>query len=150
MSIKTLTISAENYLTNEKDDGRRGKAFECYDKIAMRSTRSSHVTSNQKNFDYQRKGLKIESKTRCGVIGEVKADGTVSFAKTLKADIVRYSPTADLEDVYTLTAENFIEVIKACGLVKVNKSRGTVNIQTFYNSRKREAQFRAMLEAYSF
>lgn len=149
MSKKALLTMAESYKENEKDCGRFGKAFECYDKIVNKVTRTNRVTSNQKSFDFQKKGVKIESKTRCGVIGTIDKNGNISFAKTLKADIIHYSPTADVEDVYTLTSKDFIKVIEYCGLVKVNQSRGTVNIQTFYTSKKREAQFRAMLKAFS-
>lgn len=149
MSKRELIAMAEQYKKNEKDCGRFGKAFECFDKVANNVTRTHRVTSNQKPFDFQKKGVKIESKTRCGVIGTIDKNGNISFAKTLKADIIHYSPSANLEDVYTLTSEDFIKVIEYCGLVKVNQSRGTVNIQTFYTSKKREAQFRAMLEAFS-
>jgi hypothetical protein len=148
MKNKQALEEISRILDNAQDDGRNGKAFEGFCKIAdcgyIRG--NNVVTSNKKPYDTTLYGSPIEYKTGCGEL-----DTLIEHYNNNDPVIVCYSPTADKYDRYWLTVEDFIDGLSSIGLIRKKKSsRGkeVTAIQSFKNSRKKTAELYDMLSTY--
>lgn len=142
--IKNLVaINCNVIATKGIDSGAHGKAFEGMIKLALtgRVHTKNLVSSNKRKEDIKIKGTRIEIKSGCGTLDNVK-----------NVDVVIYSPTSKIEDTYILNANDFLKGLNEIGLVRYNKkmSNGTTKnaIQSFKHSKKATERLYAMLEKY--
>lgn len=154
--VETIATTENRY--NITDSGRSGKAFEIAFKQYANATRNKNgkQVSKQGETDLVKKidgkRVKIELKTRCGELEHFDENGNIT-SSYLNNDYIIYTPNANAEtlEIFVLTSENFKKALNACNLVKRNnkKSGGyKTNIQTFYNSRKRNNQWLNALNVY--
>ena len=148
MKNKQALEEISRILDNAQDDGRNGKAFEGFCKIAdcgyIRG--NNVVTSNKKPFDATLRTIMVEYKTGCGEL-----DTLIEHYINHDRVLVCYSPMADINDRYWLTVEDFIHGLSLIGLIRKKKSsRGkeVTAIQSFKNSRKKTMELYDMLNTY--
>lgn len=136
------------YKFNKTDSGVIGKAFEMAIKEALHRKNASKVSPcgtadfryNKKNYDSKQNGsvLRYNEKSQW-----VKGSNRVIYATHVSYTIVAETETEielriDLADteMFVLDKKEFVEFLKEIGCIKVNASRGTVNVQTVYNYKK--------------
>lgn len=142
--IKNLfNIDCYVQATKGIDSGAHGKAFEGAIKLALtgRVQTKNLVSSNKRKEDLKIKGIRIEIKSGCGTLDNVK-----------NVDVVIYSPTSTIENAYILNASDFLNGLESIGLVRHDKkmSNGKIKtaIQSFKHNNKATRNLYAMLETY--
>lgn len=127
--------------TKTIDSGASGKAFEMLVKVFLNNgIRTKNAISASGKVDVQYHKHTIEIKSGCGTLENIT-----------KSEFVVYSPDSELENAMVFKADMFVEIVNACGLVRTKRmTDGTVKttIQSFKNSKKKNAMFRTMLENY--
>ena len=127
--------------TKDIDSGASGKAFEMLVKMFLNNgIRTKNAISASGKVDVQYHKHTIEIKSGCGTLDNIT-----------KGEFVIYSPDSELENAMVFNSELFVEIVKACGLVRTKRmTDGTIKttIQSFKNSKKKNAMFRTMLDNY--
>lgn len=123
------------------NSGANGEAFEM-DIVMYLCGRvyAKNGIASKGRVDLTKSGRKIEIKSGCGTLDNVA-----------KAEFVIYSPDSTIETARAFTTEMFMDILNACGLVRIKKmSDGSIKkaIQTFKNSKKKETMFRNLLNTY--
>lgn len=136
------------YTFDRADSGAIGKAFEMAIKDALHRKNADRVSpcgSSDFIFNHHH----YEVKQNGGVMryadtsADFKGSKRIIYATHIAYEIVELTPdkmtvTVDLANTDLLVVERsaFVEFLKSINCVKVNESRGTVNIQTVYNYSK--------------
>lgn len=136
------------YTFNKNDDGIIGKAFEMAIKDILSRKNADKVSPcgsadfryNSKNYDTKQNGSCIRYN---GHSKYVKGANRVIYATHIAHRIVTESDTQiaieiDLGNTsfFEVDKTEFINFLLSINCIKVNESRGTVNIQTVYNYKK--------------
>ena len=157
---KSIVINSKEINTKANsfhvlDDGKNGKAFELVIKSYTHSLNNKNGRNVSKSNEtdlvkkVNGKKVKIEIKTRCGELTRYDNNGNVTTT-VFDNDYIIYCPDTQAEslDIFVLTSVEFQMALMACNLIKHNKSRNKDNIQTFYNSKKRNAEWLNALNYY--
>ena len=136
------------YTFNKTDSGIQGKAFEMAVKDALNRKNANRVSPcGQTDFRFDRKCYEVKQNGTCLRYHEgeqmIKGSNRVLYAThiayaTIEEDDENITIEVDLlnTEIFVLDRSEFIEYLISEGMVKVNASRGTVNIQTCYNYKK--------------
>lgn len=136
------------YTFNKTDSGIQGKAFEMAIKNALNRKNADKVSPcgvadfryKSKNYDvkqngtvlrYNESGMYIKGSNR--VIYATHIDYTI-ISET--EEEITLAVNLDKTNMFVLDRSEFVAFLRENGMVKVNESRGTVNIQTCYNYKK--------------
>lgn len=133
---------------NAHDDGYVGKAFECALKTLLDRKNADKVSpAGKTDFIYNRHHYEV--KQNGGVaqydMGKKAFSGTprIIYATHIVNTVTdngngTITVTLDLEqtEFFVLDREVFTAYLKSTNSIKVNASRGTMNIQTMYNYKK--------------
>lgn len=136
------------YTFNKTDSGIQGKAFEMAVKDALKRKNANRVSPcGSSDFRYNAKNYEVKQNGTCLQYHEgeqyIKGANRVIYATH-----IAYTVTAETEESLTIEVDllntemfildrsEFVKYLIAEGMVKVNASRGTVNIQTCYNYKK--------------
>ena len=121
-----------------KDSGRYGKIFEIVVKHFLNAYKgNSCIVSAKGKVDVTYKGEKIEVKSNCGELDDIKAK---TMIYTMENTIDIYQPGKAV----VITTEKFFEILENENMIKVTKkTSGYIkhNIQTYRNSKRRYAKF---------
>lgn len=138
----------KQYTFNRTDSGIIGKAFEMAIKDALRRRNADKVSPcgtadfryNAKNYDTKQNGSVIRYAEQSRYIkGSNRVIYATHIAHTMTdIDADTVGVTIDLQgtDFFCVDRKEFIDFLISIGCVKLNASRGTVNIQTVYNYKK--------------
>lgn len=136
------------YTFNKTDSGIIGKAFEMAIKDALNRKNANRVSPcGSSDFRYNAKNYEVKQNGSCLQYHEgekmVKGSNRILYATHVAHTIIEETEThlsieIDLlnTEIFTLDRSEFLEYLIENGMVKVNASRGTVNIQTCYNYKK--------------
>ena len=123
---------------NPKDSGRYGKIFEIVVKLYLNGYKgNSCIVSAKGKVDVTYKGEKIEVKSNCGELDDIKAK---TMIYTMENTIDVYQPGRAV----VITTEKFFGVLESENLIKVTKKTSGYtkhNIQTYRNSKRRYTKF---------
>lgn len=136
------------YTFDKKDSGIIGKAFEMAIKDALNRKNPNSVSPcGVSDFRYFRRNYDAKQNGSC-----VRYSENGSYIKgsnrVLYATHVSHTVTAETEEtisieidllgteIFVLDRQEFIGFLLENGMVKINASRGTANIQTCYNYKK--------------
>lgn len=136
------------YTFDKTDSGAIGKAFEMAIKDALRRKNADRVSPcGSSDFTYNRHHYEV--KQNGGVMRyadtstDFKGSKRIIYATHVAYEVVeltadKIAVAVDLANTDLLVVERsaFVEFLKSINCVKVNESRGTVNIQTVYNYTK--------------
>ena len=138
----------KQYTFSKTDSGYIGKAFEMAIKDALRRKNADKVSPcgsadfryDSKNYDAKQNGSVIrysESSTY------IKGSNRVIYATHVSYSVIDETAesvtiTIDLAntDMFVVDRKAFITFLQDINCVKVNRERGTVNVQTVYNYKK--------------
>ena len=138
----------KNYTFNKTDSGYIGKAFEMAIKDALNRKNADKVSPcGQTDFRFDRKCYEVKQNGSCvkySFDGSfIKGSSRVIYASHVAFDIVaedneNITIAIDLAktDMFILDKTEFMDYLNEQGYLKINASRGTVNIQTGYNYKK--------------
>lgn len=136
------------YTFNKKDDGIIGKAFEMAIKDVLNRKNANRVSPcgsadfrfNSRNYDTKQNGSCVKYD---GHQKYVKGSNRVIYATHVAHTVVTENEneitiSIDLAntDFFIVDKTEFINYLLSINCLKVNESRGTVNIQTVYNYKK--------------
>lgn len=136
------------YTFNKTDSGIIGKAFEMAIKDLLNRKNANRVSPcGTTDFRYNAKNYEVKQNGSCIQYHEgekiMKGSNRIIYATHVAHTIIEETEThlsieIDLEstEFFVLDREKFIEYLKATNGMKVNESRGTMNIQTMYNYKK--------------
>lgn len=136
------------YTFNKTDSGIQGKAFEMAVKEALNRKNANRVSPcgtsdfrfNSKNYEVKQNGTCLQYHQ-----GEkfIKGSNRVLYATHIAYTVIEETEEeiaieVDLlnTEIFVLDRSEFVAYLIEEGMVKVNASRGTVNIQTCYNYKK--------------
>lgn len=123
---------------NPNDSGRYGKMFEIIIKLYLNGYKgNSCIVSAKGKVDVTYKGEKIEVKSNCGELDDIKAK---TMIYTMENTIDVYQP----DKAIVITTDKFFDILKNENLIKVTKKTSGYtkhNIQTYRNSKRRYARF---------
>lgn len=136
------------YKFNKTDSGIQGKAFEMAVKSALNRKNADRVSPcGMTDFRFDKKCYEVKQNgtvlryTEGGAY--IKGSNRVIYATHIAYDVIEESEEDITISVNLLNTEMFIldrgeflEFLLENGMVKVNESRGTANIQTCYNYKK--------------
>lgn len=136
------------YTFNKIDSGIQGKAFEMAIKTALNRKNADRV-SPCGGSDFRMGAVNYEVKQNGTCIqyheGEkyIKGSNRVLYATHVAYTVVTETEeniTIDIDlfgtEIFVLDRQEFVAFLLENGMVKVNASRGTANIQTCYNYKK--------------
>lgn len=138
----------KQYTFKKTDSGIIGKAFEMAIKDALNRKNADKVSPcgsadfryNRRNYDSKQNGSVLRYaetaqyiKGSSRVIYATHVDYTVE-AET--ADSITIAINLENTDMFVFDRKEFVDFLMEIGCVKVNTSRGTVNVQTVYNYKK--------------
>lgn len=138
----------KHYTFNKTDSGYIGKAFEMAIKDALRRKNADKVSPcgsadfryNRRNYDSKQNGSVLRYAETAQY---VKGSSRVVYATHIAYSVI--AETADTitimvdllnTDLFVFDRKEFVDFLQEIGCIKVNASRGTVNIQTVYNYKK--------------
>lgn len=136
------------YKFNKTDSGIQGKAFEMAIKEALNRKNANKVSPcGSSDFRYNAKNYEVKQNGTCLQYHAnelyIKGSNRVIYATHIAYEITEENDeditiSVDLlnTEMFILDRSEFVEFLKENGMVKVNESRGTVNIQTCYNYKK--------------
>lgn len=136
------------YKFNKTDSGIQGKAFEMAIKEALHRKNAHRVSPcGSSDFRYNSFNYEVKQNGTCLQYHEgermIKGSNRVIYATHIAYIIVEETEEeiaieVDLlnTEMFILDRSEFIGFLLENGMVKVNESRGTVNIQTCYNYKK--------------
>lgn len=136
------------YTFNKTDSGIQGKAFEMAIKEALNRKNADRVSPcGRSDFRFNSKNYEVKQNGTCLQYHEgekfIKGSNRVLYATHIAYNIIVETEEAitievDLlnTEIFVLDRTEFVQYLISEGMVKVNASRGTVNIQTCYNYKK--------------
>lgn len=136
------------YQFNKTDSGIQGKAFEMAIKEALNRKNANRVSPcGSSDFRYNAKNYEVKQNGTCLQYHEgeqyIKGSNRVIYATHIAYSVVMETEEnvaieVDLlnTEMFILDRSEFVNFLIENGMVKVNESRGTVNIQTCYNYKK--------------
>lgn len=136
------------YTFNKTDSGIQGKAFEMAVKEALNRKNADRVSPcGLTDFRYNRRCYEVKQNGTCLRYGEnasyIKGSNRVLYATHIAYEIVaetdeKITLAVDLlnTEIFVLDRHEFLAFLNENGMIKVNQSRGTANIQTCYNYKK--------------
>lgn len=135
----------DNY--KETDSGRYGKAFEENGKALIKGNRGNTKVSSKGKIDCYYKGWKLEFKVNCGsFLGDIAKNDFMVYS---------YDGNNDWKEpwkAHVIPMDDFLAGLEALGLYRLHKLttnfQVTHGIQSFRNSRKKEALWLAFIDRY--
>lgn len=135
------------YTFNKADSGILGKAFEMAIKNALNRKNADKVSPcgtadfryNGKNYDTKQNGSCLRySENGMYIKGSNRVLYAVHIAHRMTEQGEQVAVEVDLlnTEIFVLDRTEFVQFLQENGLVKINASRGTANIQTCYNYKK--------------
>jgi hypothetical protein len=136
------------YKFNKTDSGIQGKAFEMAVKAALNRKNADKVSPcGLTDFRYNRKCYEVKQNGTVIRYTEngsyIKGSNRVIYATHIAYDIIAETEEdiiieVDLlnTEMFVLDRHEFLAFLVENGMVKINESRGTANIQTCYNYKK--------------
>lgn len=136
------------YTFNKTDSGIQGKAFEMAVKDALNRKNANRVSPcGQSDFRFNSKNYEVKQNGTCIQYHEgekmVKGSNRILYATHIAYEVMTETEeeiaiSVDLlnTEIFVLDRSEFLAYLIEEGMVKVNASRGTVNIQTCYNYKK--------------
>ena len=139
----------KHYTFSKTDSGYIGKAFEMAVKDALKRRNADKVSPcgtadfryNRRNYDTKQNGSVLRYAETAKYI---KGSNRVVYATHIAYTVVDETDDTitimvDLlnTDMFVFDRKEFVDFLMDIGCVKVNASRGTVNVQTVYNYKKR-------------
>lgn len=136
------------YTFNKTDSGIQGKAFEMAVKEALNRKNANRVSPcGMSDFRYNAKNYEVKQNGTCLQYHEgekfIKGSNRVLYATHIAYNVLNETEEeiaieVDLlnTEIFVLDRSEFVAYLIEEGMVKVNASRGTVNIQTCYNYKK--------------
>ena len=136
------------YTFNKTDCGIIGKAFEMAVKEALNRKNSNRVSPcGTSDFRYNSKNYEVKQNGTCLQYHEgekmIKGSNRVLYATHVAYTAITETETeitisVDLlnTEIFVLDRSEFLKYLLENGMVKINASRGTANIQTCYNYKK--------------
>ena len=136
------------YKFNKTDSGIQGKAFEMAIKEALHRKNAHRVSPcGSSDFRYNAKNYEVKQNGTCLQYHEgeqyIKGSNRVIYATHIAYTVITETEEdiaieVDLlnTEMFILDRSEFVSFLIENGMVKVNESRGTVNIQTCYNYKK--------------
>lgn len=138
----------KNYTFNITDSGYIGKAFEMAIKDALNRKNADRVSPcGVSDFRFANKNYDVKQNGSClkySLDGSyVKGSNRVIYATHIAYTIIEQTAesitiSVDLANtnMFVVDKTAFVEFLREHGYIKINESRGTVNIQTCYNYKK--------------
>lgn len=136
------------YTFNKTDSGIQGKAFEMAVKTAL-NRKNAHRVSPCGSSDFRMGAVNYEVKQNGTCIQYHEGEKMVKGSnRIIYATHIAYATIAETEneitievdlfgtEMFILDRQEFLAFLIENGMVKVNQSRGTANIQTCYNYKK--------------
>jgi hypothetical protein len=136
------------YIFNKTDSGIQGKAFEMAVKAALNRKNADRV-SPCGGSDFRMGAVNYEVKQNGTCIQYHEGDKYIKGSnRVLYATHIAYTIAGETEEqiaievdllnteIFVLDRQEFVAFLLENGMVKVNASRGTANIQTCYNYKK--------------
>lgn len=136
------------YKFNKTDSGIQGKAFEMAVKAALNRKNADKVSPcGLTDFRYNRKCYEVKQNGTVIRYTEngsyIKGSNRVIYATHIAYDIIAETEediTIEVDllntEMFVLDRQDFLAFLVENGMVKINESRGTANIQTCYNYKK--------------
>ena len=136
------------YKFNKTDSGIQGKAFEMAIKEALNRKNADRVSPcgvadfryKNKNYDVKQNGTVIrysENGTYIKGSNRVIYATHIAYAVVCESDTeITISVDLSATNMFVLDRQEFLAFLRENGMVKINESRGTANIQTCYNYKK--------------
>ncbi len=130
------------YFFKESDCGKYGKIFEIIIKLYLNGYRgNSCIVSPKGKVDVTYKGKRIEVKSNCGELDDIRKSEYVVYTMDNEAEV--NTP----QYARVLPVDSFMYVLESINLIRTKTNKGYVKttIQSYKNSKKRSALFENLL-----